>query len=247
MLAQAGVGRLKIVDNDVLKSANIGRHPLGANYLGQLKPVALANYLRQRFPHLEIEGIPRRWEMLDDNFGLFRKSDLIISAMGDWTAEGALNMAHLADGRHTPILYGWTEANAAAGQAVMIGRTGGCLQCGMDAHGAPLLSVTVWPSARQLSQEPACGAVYQPYGPSELSYIIALISELALDALLGTATGGEHRIWATSLRRLEAMNGNWSEAFKVETPHRPPGGFTHERAWSYRQSCPECHRAVVVA
>src|SRR5690606_28108374 len=114
---------------------------------GQFKARALAAHLRERFPHLEIEGNAGRWQQLPPEFGLFSKSDLIVSAIGDWTAEGAWNAAHLEAGGETPILYGWTEAHAVAGHAVLIGGKNECLQCGMDALGAPLLPVAAWPTA----------------------------------------------------------------------------------------------------
>ena len=240
LLAQAGVGQLRLVDDDRLKAANIGRHPLGARDVGRFKAVALAEHLRERFPQIDIVDVPRRWENLDPSFELFTKSDLIVSTMGDWAAEGALNAAHIADGRSSPILYGWTEAQAAAGQAVLIGGTGGCFQCGLDAHGSPLLPVTAWPTEVQLRQEPACGAVYQPYGSVELGYVISLIAELALDKLLGIATGGEHRIWATRSERLAAAGGGWSNAFMAEASQNLSGGFIHMRLWACRAGCQEC-------
>jgi hypothetical protein len=248
MLAQAGVGRLRLVDHDILRAANIGRHPLGAKCLGQSKALALALHLRERFPHLQIEGVGKRWQQLKPEFGLFEQSDLIISAIGDWAAEGALNAAHLEFGGGAPILYGWTEAHAVAGQAVLIGGKDQCLQCGMDALGAPLLPVASWPAAEgQLRQEPACGAVYQPYGPTELSSTIGLISELALDSLLGAAVAGEHRIWATGIRRLTAVGATWSSAFQAEAPDRPMGAFVHERIWESRASCPACQARAAAA
>jgi hypothetical protein len=59
-------------------------------------------------------------------------------------------------------------------------------------------------------QEPACGAIYQPYGPIELASINAMIAELALDALLDVRSLSTHRIWATAAERLHRRGGNWS-------------------------------------
>jgi hypothetical protein len=45
--------------------------------------------------------------------------------------------------------------------------------------------VVIWPDGGDAYlEEPARGAHYQPYGPVELSYIIAMIGDLALDRLL---------------------------------------------------------------
>jgi tRNA A37 threonylcarbamoyladenosine dehydratase len=55
MLAQAGIGRIVLVDKDTLSWANTGRHPLGASRVGEGKAKGLAEKLRADFPHLTIE------------------------------------------------------------------------------------------------------------------------------------------------------------------------------------------------
>src|SRR4051812_39736412 len=57
-LAQAGVGRINLVDHDALAWANVGRHPLGAPSLGRNKAEALAAKLRSDFPHATFEAFP---------------------------------------------------------------------------------------------------------------------------------------------------------------------------------------------
>jgi hypothetical protein len=246
MLAQAGVGRLRLVDPDWLKASNVGRHPLGMRDLRKNKAEALASYIRERFPHTKAEGYATAWQNLDSEFALFSQSSLIVSAMGDWASEGALNTAHLADGRSVPIVYGWTEAHAAAGHAVLVDGGGGCLQCGLDNHGASLFPATIWPAGGALKREPACGGVFQPYGPAELSYIVALISELVLDALLGGDVNDHHRIWVAE-RRLTSAGGELSPELKSEVPMRPALGFTHARTWKQRENCPECQARQAAA
>ncbi len=124
---------------------------------------------------------------IHDSTPHLRSCDLIVSAMGDWTAEGGLNAWHLAERRRMRIVYGWTEAHACAGHAVAIGPEGGCFACGFGNDGRPLLRVTDWPRSA-LQAEPACGAVYQPFGPVELTHIEGLIAEVALDCLLGRSS-----------------------------------------------------------
>ena len=62
MLAKAGVGRLLLLDDDVLKWENIGRHLLGADRVGKSKSKALAEFLRRQLPHLEATPEPLTWE-----------------------------------------------------------------------------------------------------------------------------------------------------------------------------------------
>jgi hypothetical protein len=142
-----------------------------------------------------------------------------------------------------PIVYGWTEPHACAGHAVAIAGGGGCLQCGLTDTGQPLLRLTQWPDGSVLRQEPACGAVYQPYGPVELAHVVALVAELALDSLLGAVTTSVHRIWAGRRRLLEMAGGTWTAAWIEIARDRLDGGFVHERPWPASAACGECRRA----
>lgn len=233
-LAQAGVGDLRLVDPDLLVGANPGRHPLGAKQIGSAKAEELAVQLAERLPHLCVQGYGCFWEDLPHGFDLFGDSDLIVSAMGDWESEGALNAAHLAAGRCTPIVYGWTEAHACAGHAVVVRSSGGCLQCGLDHHGGLRQPATVWPGGG-LRQEPACGAEFQPYGPVELGYIVSMIAETSLDMILESGDL-QWRSWVSAERRLKALGGEYAEGWTF----RPPAGGLVEFSWPTDGSCPAC-------
>lgn len=243
-LAESGVGRIVLIDPDTLTWANVGRHPLGAESVGFNKAQALARLIQARFPHVDVKAHPRRWEdVARAEPDLLSGCDLIVSAMGDWAAEGALNEWHLAAGRPVPVVYGWTEPHACAGHAVAIKDGGGCLQCGITDTGQPLLTLTEWPDSGVLRQEPACGALYQPYGPVELAHVVALVAELALDGLLGVVTASTHRIWAGRRRLLEMAGGTWTAAWIEIARDRLDGGFVHERPWPASAACGECRRA----
>lgn len=245
-LAQAGVGSLALVDPDKVVSANVSRHPLGLPYVGDFKARALADRIKRDYPHIvSVESHTVRWEdVASGQPDLLPSSDLIVSTMGDWASEGALNEWHVASGRRCRVVYGWTEAHACAGHAVAVVAEGGCLQCGMSETGQPLLRVVDWPKERTLAQEPACGAVYQPYGPVELTYTEALIAELVLDCLLGVVRTSHHRIWAVRRAVLEATGGGWTDEWSEIARSRPEGGFVEERTWPTAAGCPECQIAA---
>ncbi len=240
-LAAAGVGRLLLIDPEKLKWANVGRHPLGAPEVGKCKSSALADRIGANYPHaLAIESLPCRWQDAGpEGLALLAKADLVISTMGDWASEGALNEWHLAN-RKGIIMYGWTEAHACAGHALAIRPDWGCLQCGFSHDGLPFLRVTDWPLGATVRQEPACGAVYQPYGPVELGHVVSVIAELALDCLLGNVTKATHRIWAARRSLLEKAGGVWTPEWASITVGRSEGGFVEEREWPRSHSCVEC-------
>jgi molybdopterin/thiamine biosynthesis adenylyltransferase len=240
-LMQSGLGRATLVDPDILNWSNISRHPLGAAYVGRNKADALADRIRRDFPHVKsVASFPRRWQDVRRLAPqLLESADLIVSAMGDWEGEGALNDWHLEHGRTRPIVYGWTEPHACAGHGVAICRIGGCFSCGLDAFGAPRSPITTWSQATYL-QEPACGAVYQPYGAIEVSHTVSMIADVALKALIGGIEESTERIWTGDDRLLESVGGAWDASWQGIAKAKGPGAFMSDRAWPTRSDCIAC-------
>ena len=147
-LAGAGVGNLLLIDPQLLKWANVERHPRAAG-VGSCAESggALAEKIRSDYPHiLGVRPVTSRWEEAGAELETLASCDLVVSAIGDWAAEAALNEWHRAN-RQGPVVYGWTEAYACAGHAVAILRPAGCLQCGFTNSGIPLFQVTEWPGS----------------------------------------------------------------------------------------------------
>lgn len=241
-LAQAGVGNLDLVDPEVLVEANIGRHPLGTPSVREHKASELQKKLRVGLPHLAVQAYPERWESASKvHPQLLEQADLVISAVGKWSCEGALNEWHVHADTPPPVVYGWTEAHACAGHAVVIWpNTRGCLQCGLNDFGELREPAVEWPDGPTLRHEPACGASFQPYGPVELNYITAMISELALDCLLGTVKTSRHRFWLARQATLDAAGGQWTTRWNSLVEKHGEGAFVNDAVWISRDDCPEC-------
>jgi len=243
-LAQAGVGHINLVDMEDLAWANVGRHPLGAASVGKNKAVELAAKLRADYPHATFTPFATNAETVIANPALLMASDVVVSTMGSWRAEGRLNDWHVREDRPLPIVYGWTEAHASAGHAVVIAKDGGCLRCGVSRTGVPTFRVSSWPEGGSgAMEEPACGAHYQAYGPIELGYINSLIAEAALDCLLDKPTTSTHRIFAARRSLMDRAGGSWSPEWIAAYPERGDGGFVVERPWPHRR-CSHCLGAV---
>jgi hypothetical protein len=200
--------------------------------------------LQADYPHLRIEyRACSLHHLLSADHELLVAADLIIAATGSWAAENALNRWHVDQGRGRPILYGWTEAHACAGHGVAIAGEGGCIQCHIGRTGSPSFKVVEWPDGGDANQEePACGAHYQPYGPIELSYVVAMISELALDCLLQPPSHSFSRVFVTSHRRIADFGGRLSEAWLSAHGEGEAGVRTVDRRWS-RMDCAACGNA----
>jgi molybdopterin/thiamine biosynthesis adenylyltransferase len=245
-LVQAGVGRIVLVDPETLGWPNVGRHSLGAADVGRNKAEALAERLRTGYPHLTVEHRSYGLHQLIATEGdLLAAADLIVAATGNWVAESALNRWHVAQGRKKPVLYGWTEAHACAGHAVVIGGEDGCLQCHIGRTGAPDLTVIAWPEGGDASlEEPACGAHYQPYGPVELAYVTAMIADAAMDCLLDPPARSFSRVSVASPPRIAALGGQLTEAWLSAFGEVEGGGRTVDRPWP-SASCTACKPKLI--
>jgi molybdopterin/thiamine biosynthesis adenylyltransferase len=234
-LGHAGIGRLILVDNQPMKAANVGRHPLGVPAINEPKATALAARLRSDLPHLVVDSrVCKAEDLLHRQDGVLDGVDLIVSAMGNWSAEAMLDEWHHSCGRKLPVVYGWTEAHAAAGHAVAILTAGARLRDGVDATGAPNLTATQWVNDPR-RQEPACGAAFEPYGPVELGYVTSLVAETALDCILNPPERSIHRIWLGRRSILERAGGQWTPAIQMIAGAQLDGGVTLERQWGLDQ------------
>ena len=88
----------------------------------------------------------------------------------------------LNGGRHSPILYGWTEGMPVRVMLWPSWRRR-LFPVPHQPDGIAVFQGRDWPDGGDASQEePACGAHYQPYGPIELNHVTAMISDVALTA-----------------------------------------------------------------
>lgn len=232
LLAQSGIGHFVFIDPERLAWANIGRHPLGAPYVGSHKCVGLAQKIRTDFPHVaSVDAIARDIEsVIMEEPAALADCDVVVSATGSWATEAFLDMWHVGSKFQGPVIYGWTEAHAAAGHAVTIAKNGQRFRAGFDACGKPHLRVTEWSGPTTL-REPACGAVFQPYGAVELSFTIAKIAEVVLRALDREIRASSHGLWIGRSGPLRAAGGDWSSPWRSMTGFRDEGGYVIELPW----------------
>ncbi|MGH2911848.1 MAG: ThiF family adenylyltransferase [Solirubrobacteraceae bacterium] len=110
-LANGGVGRLRMVDGDVLEESNLVRHALTRQYLGTNKAEAMTLYLADEVPTLRAEALPRYIDSSLSDGGLDKllvDADLIIAATDDRDAQRRIARRALALDipAVVPALYG---------------------------------------------------------------------------------------------------------------------------------------------
>jgi hypothetical protein len=239
LLAKSGVGNLLIVDPESLSWDNIGRHSLGAVAVGQNKAEAMAAEIEHQLPSIYAKGIRKTWQQAhsggDINFG---EVDLVISTSGDWSSDSMLNVVGRTTLTFPQMVFGWFEAHALAGHALLIADNGGCFGCGADEFGNFSHHMTVWPQGSAMLREPACGGYYQPYGPAQMAATQGLVATLAVDALTAAIPHSELRSWVAAKRRVEAAGGHWSDR-SLSGGVGQHGGFLALK-WSALPTCGLC-------
>lgn len=244
-MAAAGVGNLLVIDPERLSRTNTGRHFLGAKSANLSKAEILGKTLQEDYPHLEVEFKNSSWQVVARNEAQkLDDADLIISTTGNWASDSQLNEWQLANEDAPPILYGWTEAFALAGHAVLIvnDRANGCIRCGKDHTGSANLQVCSFATDTILN-EPACGVTYQPYGYIEVSHTISLIAEMAVEALMGKIVSSTERVRAAKRSKVLEAGGQWTDEW-VDLARENNGEQIVERGWSKVPCCPICGHAT---
>ncbi len=99
-LVRAGVGRLTLVDHDVIKPGNLVRHLVGANAIGLPKPLAVRDELCRRLriqpDQVAIEQVDACDQALMAR--LLQECDLIINATADFSVTALLQAAAIGSG-----------------------------------------------------------------------------------------------------------------------------------------------------
>lgn len=239
LLAQAGVGELVLLDPEIMAAANASRHALGLESIGANKAEALRGQLARAFPHLRFTALPVGWQdAVDQDPGWLARCDLVVSTVGDWQAESALNAYCLSSRPKGVAVYGWAEPHAVGGHAVAIGPGSGCFACGLTRFGSAAFRVADFAGAT-LRREPACGAFFQPYGGAAIASVATLVARLVIDLLYETAAAGDHRVLAVSMVDIAAAGGTLSAAWNTASPD-PAAGNQLARHWPVRANCPYC-------
>jgi len=241
ILAKMGVGKLVLVDPEEMATENSSRHTLGVRSASKFKAMEQALNLSKRFPHLQFEPHPVRWELCyQKNPAIFTSADLIVSTIGEWAAESSLNTLASSSAEFPTVLFGWLEEHAAAGHAIAFFGDKGCLRCMVDDMGHPRLPVTQWPNGGTQLMVPMCGGTFQPYGATELTFSQGLVADLADDILLNRVGVTTHRVWIGQKKLLEPGKGEWHPDWISNQGNPGNGGCILEISLTPDNGCPIC-------
>lgn len=125
-LAMAGVGRIVIVDNDVVEISNLNRQTLHWTAdVGRKKTVSAEEKLRTMNPYIEVETISRTIDEKNVN-DIVGDVDLIVDALDNFATRYHLNS--VAVKRNIPFIYGAVRGFHGHVMTVIPNQTA-CLRC----------------------------------------------------------------------------------------------------------------------
>ena len=215
LLAQAGVGALVLLDHDLLSAHNTSRHLLGARFVGRYKADAVAQLLREDFPHIKsIVPINSKFELLTtEALSELSSCDVIISAGVSYEADMLLDRWRLTATNVPVHVCTWTEEFALAGHAVAL-MGAASLSNAFDEEARVKFCLTRWPNTvNTMIQQAGCGDNFQPHGAITLQSTVQLAVSLALDVLIGTVTHSLRRTWCGDRDEVIRRGGMPQEHF----------------------------------
>jgi molybdopterin/thiamine biosynthesis adenylyltransferase len=126
-LAAAGVGRLVLVDPEVVELSNLNRQVLHwTTDLGRAKVESAAEKLRRLNPHVEVVAVRRRIESLEDAVQLVREADVVVDCLDNWRTRFLINEACVRLGK--PLVH--AAVRGLYGQLMVVKPgEGPCLRC----------------------------------------------------------------------------------------------------------------------
>lgn len=177
-----GSGSLMLVDSDILRPANLGRHLLGVPYLHRNKAEACAEFLREQLPLVSVVG--RGNAVTAGQFPIARY-DLVIDATGEEAFSIALNERAVRTRPDSPpILFVWLLGNGAAARCILTGSSGrACFKCLKPQLSGPQRYQALRPGADvEIINNHGCGdTTYVPFPVSRSVAAAALGCDLVLD------------------------------------------------------------------
>lgn len=169
-LVRAGIERIMLVDPDHLYEANIFRHLLGLEYVGQYKCVALKTYLEKNLPNLKLLSLGESIEeAVQEGEIELEQYDIVISAIGNHNVNRWLNHFMHEKKIEVPVLYAWNEVLGIGNHIAYIKYgNNGCYECflGRNEETGELYDRTSYCKAGQdvVRRVAGCGSAFIPYG-----------------------------------------------------------------------------------
>lgn len=202
-LVRAGIENLTLIDPDKFESANLGRHVLGIDDLGQNKTDALKERIQKDIPFTNIKSIPKRiQDILIEKIDLLKDIDVVVITSANWFSEDFILFFRELTKQKWALIQGWAEPHAIVGHVLVTPSNSNDNASYMfDHNGNFNYKFTEWPDNGQIAL-PGCGHGFIPGGPIGISQIANLMAQTTIDVLIGKIT---EKVWLSSIGDLEKV------------------------------------------
>jgi len=236
LLAEAGVGSIRVVDNDTLDASNLSRHACDLNDLGRSKAMAVSDLVRRRAvasdaSARDVLSMPR--PALEEMVHL---SDLVIATMDSQAAQFLVNEVCITTSR--PGVFVQAYERARAGECVVVRPgLGPCLYCCVGFRASLSGDLTVAERRRAYQDADANRLDAEPGLGADIAFLVSVATVFAL-ALLDPEGG--RKVLLDDLSALTLIHGG-------SEPQGPFGPPLFERPFevvrarvSRDEPCPVC-------
>lgn len=209
-LAKAGIGHISVVDPEMLTTANIGRHLLGAESIGRAKADVVTQRIALSNPAVRLDSF-RMFAQAWINKHTLAGVDIVLDLTGEPEVRWCLEKARKVN--PCSLLIGWMEPYVAAAHACLLPAGESWMFATID----PLESLQAvdWPS-EVMQREPACSSEFQAYTSAAATHAVATVAEAALAMIDNHIDLPVIRSWVRGQRFLDAhypglKHRNWAE------------------------------------
>lgn len=205
LLAQAGIGKFRLCDNDRLETGNVARHIGGINDFGAPKINVVMSRLLKINPYLHFEQNDTVTESavnsLDTLVEFIAPADLTVCTTADEGVESIVNQIAIIN--RNPVLYGRSLRRGSMGRVFLV-RPGqdACKTClanylriGREGKETPSDWIDVPEEGDDVIYH-ECGRPVIAGSAIDLSFTASLIARIALNLLEGKQISHNHWLWS---------------------------------------------------
>jgi len=236
-LALSGVGHIMIIDYDILKEDNIYRHVLGGESIDINKAKAMADYLKRRFPYIDVYNEPANRESWMKG-KKWKDIQLIIDATADFTGMREMNKTIFALNNPVPTVYCWLEACSIGGHAILVdGKSKGCFECLLDSkENGPYRRCDFLKPYQKITKDlTGCGGAFTPFSSLDAIKTATLAVELAIENIMNKQKS-IYKYWIGESRHSENAGLVLSDWYKKAYD----GNTDNVETNYYKINCPIC-------
>lgn len=185
LLAQAGVGRFLVLDNDEFTAANVSRHAAGSLHIGRRKVAVVSELLEERC----VEASPLDADIqrlsLHDLDAVVERADVIVSSVDSPAAQFLVNEACART--KTPGVFAGAYERACGGEVVVY-RPGvtPCLLCAVGFRASTGMTATYKQRRQAYQAADAARLDAEPGLGADIAYLASITAAFTL-ALLDPA------------------------------------------------------------